>query len=173
MERTFKRQKRVVGDIVKIPLENGFHTYARVLETTFAFYNFRTKDEIALDKIINSEILFITCVYNFAVTKGFWLKMGKILPLEENLINIPPFYRQDILNPHKFELIFRGFHRAASKEECLGLESWTVWSPEGIEKRLNDFYAGRENFRVKYMKNADIASYLLMPISEFQKLKTL
>ena len=35
--RIFKRQKRTVGSIVKIPLEGGYHTYARILKVELVF----------------------------------------------------------------------------------------------------------------------------------------
>ena len=34
-----KRQQRTVGAIVQVPLENGYHTYARILKTRLAFYD--------------------------------------------------------------------------------------------------------------------------------------
>lgn len=50
-----KRQTRTLGSIVKIPLENGFHTYARVLGVELAFYDLRTKEEIKDLKSVNTK----------------------------------------------------------------------------------------------------------------------
>ena len=81
--RIFKRQKRTVGSIVKIPLEGGYHTYARIL------------------------------------------KDGRI---EE-----------------------------ATLEQCRGLESVSVWPPEAMEVRLNDYYAGRLNYHVVKMMYPELS----------------
>jgi hypothetical protein len=161
MERPLKRQQRTVGAIVKIPLEESFHTYARILKSKFAFYDCRTKDDIDIETIVSKPALFFTNVYDSAVTKGYWLKVGKKLPLEEHLLDLPPVYIQDALNPSKYQ-IFKGKEiRTATKEECIGLECLSAWSYENVEHRLNDHYAGRENLFVKFMLNADIQSYFL------------
>ena len=144
-----KRQQRTVGAFVKVPLEDGYFTYARILKTKFAFYDFRTKTEIEdLKEIISKPILFITGVNDYAITKGLWLKVGK-LPLDDSILNLPPQFIQDALNPEKFFIVENGVRRPASKEECSGLERIAVWTPEGIQKRLNDHYAGRKNKSMK------------------------
>lgn len=55
MERLIKRQQRTIGSIVKIPLENGFHTYARILKSRIAFYDLRTT-ETKNERNINAAI---------------------------------------------------------------------------------------------------------------------
>ena len=64
MERTFKKQQRTVGSIVKIPLENGFHGYGRILENDIAFYDFRTKEDLNPQEIIEKSILFVFYLAN-------------------------------------------------------------------------------------------------------------
>ncbi|MBP7282109.1 MAG: hypothetical protein KBA66_11060 [Leptospiraceae bacterium] len=53
---------------------------------------------------------------------------------------------QNPLNPEEFFIEENGIRRPATKEECKGLERLAVWTPEGIKKRLNDYYAGRNNY---------------------------
>ena len=146
-----KRQQRTVGAIVKIPLENGCHSYARILQTRLAFYDICTKKDLLLEEIIEKPILFISVVYDFAITKGFWLKIGKKLPLEEHLQKTTPLYTEDLLTG-KYLIYDGGKQVVATKDEIKGLESYTVWSPEGIEKRLNDYFANRKNEFVEDMK---------------------
>ena len=147
-----KRQQRTVGAIVKIPLENGHHSYARILQTRLAFYDIRTKNDLSTDEIITKPILFIAVVYDFAITKGIWEKIGKKLPLEESLKQNKPLYTEDLLTG-KYLIYESGKQIVATKEEIKDLESYTVWSPEGIEKRLNDYYANRKNEFVEDMKS--------------------
>lgn len=153
-----KRQKRTVGSIVQIPLEKGYHTYAQTLEDLFAFYDCKTKEDIQdLQTIISSPILFITAVYDYAITKGYWLKVGT-LPLEERLKTLPPQFRQDALQPHKFEIFYEdGTKKSATADECRGLERIAVWTPEGVQNRLNDYYAGRKNYSVESMQNPELS----------------
>lgn len=148
-----KRQQRTIGSIVKIPLEDGFHTYARILKTRFAFYDLRTKEEITdMQKIVSAPILFITAVNDYSVTRGLWLKVGKV-SLEEVPVPLPPQFVQDPIIPDRFFIEHKGVRRPATKEECYGLERASVWTPEGIQKRLNDHYAGRKNYFVEKARN--------------------
>jgi Immunity protein 26 len=74
-----KRQQRTIGAIVKIPLKDGFHSYALVLDkASIAVYNLKTKSELTIEEVITYDTLFIIAVYNSAITSGHWPKIGKI-----------------------------------------------------------------------------------------------
>ena len=156
--RIFKRQKRTVGSIVKIPLEGGYHTYARILKVEFAFYDLRTKEDISdLEKIISSPILFVTAVNDYAITKGHWLKIGT-LPIEDRLKELPPQYIQDAIRRDQFTIYYNdGRIEEATLEQCRGLESVSVWPPKAMEVRLNDYYAGRLNYHVVKMMYPELS----------------
>lgn len=158
MERELKRQQRTIGAILEIPLENGFKTYARILDTFIAFYDIYTEEKPEIEEIIDSEVLFITTVYDYVITKGYWLKIGKGLPLEKNLLTIPPFYTQDFLNQSRYHIYDNNGKRLATKEECLGLESFTVWEHAIMEKRLNDHFTDQPNEYVEKMLKAGMYS---------------
>lgn len=155
MERKLKRQQRIIGAVVKIPLENGFHSYARILEDECAFYDIHAKEDIEIEHITNNKILFWATVYDIVITKGYWLKVGKKLPLEKRLLNMPPIYTQDILNPDRFTIYDNNGQHPATKEECVGLEYFRVWTHTSIEKRLSDHYAGKENPELKRILSAE------------------
>jgi hypothetical protein len=146
-------QKRIIGSIVKIPLSEGYHAYARTLdEASFAIYDLKTNQDIMdLDHIISKPILFIIAVFKHAVTKGRWKNIGKV-PLEERLQKLPPKFIQDPLDPGKFRIYEFGTMRNATRDECQGLECAAVWEPEQVEERINDYYAGRKNKWVESMK---------------------
>ncbi|TAD97672.1 MAG: hypothetical protein EAZ97_12065 [Bacteroidetes bacterium] len=160
MERTLKRQQITVGAILKIPLEDNCWTYARILEEKLAFYDSKTDKDLEIEEIIAKPVLFFASVYNSAITKGYWLKIGKKMPLEAHLLDLPPTYSQDILSPSKFEIRHKRASRSVTKEECMGLESSLIWTYNGMENRLNDHYAKRYNKLVDYMLNASIADYI-------------
>jgi hypothetical protein len=152
-----KRQQRTVGAVVKIPLENGSHCYARILTDDFAFYDIHTKEELPINDIVRSPVLFFAAVYDDAL-KGDWVKVSKALPIEAHLKDKPPVYTQDRLNLTNYTIYKNGEEIPATKEDCIGLEYLMVWEKQEIEERLNDHYAGRKNQFVERMKRAEMYS---------------
>lgn len=148
------KQKRIIGNIVKIPLGEGVHTYARTLkEASFAIYDARTKEEITnFQALIKKPILFVVAVYNDAITSHRWENIF-FIPLEPNLLILPKKFIQDPINPNKFRIYDNGRIIPASKDECLGLERASVWEPEQVEQRIRDYYAGRPNQWIELDKN--------------------
>jgi Immunity protein 26 len=152
VNRKRKSQKRVVGDIVRIALGDGFHIYARVLEEAlFAFYDCRVPDELPIAQIIASPILFFVPVTRNAVELGRWVVVGNA-PLDSVLSNPPTRFIQDIQRKNSFSIYDKGQIRPATKEECIGLECEAVWGDTHVEDRLRDHYAGRENIWVESLK---------------------
>jgi hypothetical protein len=146
-------QKRVVGDVVRIDLGDGFHSYARVMgEALFAFYGGRVTNELPIDRIIGLPIIFQIPVMDPAITSGRWVVIGNA-PLDDTLLNPPFFFIQDILNKDRFKIYESGGKiRAATKEECVGLERAAVWEPAHVEDRLRDHFANRKNKWVESLK---------------------
>ena len=61
-----KRKKRIIGDVLKIPLGDGTHVYARVLpDASYAFYDSRGTEEMAVELAIDHPILFIVAVMDY------------------------------------------------------------------------------------------------------------
>ncbi len=152
-----KRQQRTVGAFVKIQLDKKYHTYGRILnDAAFAIYDMRTGVDIQdLETIRSVPILFIVGIYNDAVTKGRWIKVGK-MALEDNLQVNPPEFIQDQIDPTQFSIYYRGEMRPAIREECEGLECCAVWEPEHVESRIRDHYAGVPNKWVELVKIKDV-----------------
>src|SRR5205814_9688239 len=72
-----KRQQRTVGAIVKIPLNDGWHTYAQILpEADCAVFVARTKKELAVAEVVSRSVLVRVAVYRHAFTRGGWPKVG-------------------------------------------------------------------------------------------------
>jgi len=151
-------------------LENGFHTYARILKNDFAFYDSRTNKELTLEEIVKKPVLFILTVHDSAVTKGYWVKIGKILPIEPHLLIDIPVFTQNILNPLHFTIYFNGKTQPATQEECKGMEYFMIWTHTDVEKRLNDYYSDRKNEYTEQIKNADMYSWLYRKVRETHKI---
>jgi len=146
---------RTIGDIVKIELGDGTHTYARVLpEAGFAIYDARTTEELPIMDTVERPILFYVAVMNRAVKEKRWPVVGH-RTLEEGLRS-PPRFIQDALNKKRFEIYEQGRIRPATRQECLGLEREAVWAPEHVEERIRDYYAGRANKWVELLRMRDV-----------------
>lgn len=126
-----KRQKRTVGSFVKIPLGDGTHTYGRLLPHCIAVYNARGKQDITDMKAIEAKkvLCFINAVYSGVITKGEWLKVGK-LPVDEDLdFAIPNFYIWHSYEPDLFSFISGrdGQIHYSTKEKCLNLPAHGIF----------------------------------------------
>ncbi|MEM7183196.1 MAG: immunity 26/phosphotriesterase HocA family protein [Spirochaetota bacterium] len=145
------------GAIFEISLENSYYTYARALkDNAYAFYAVRYKQpEKNLTTIVSSPILFVTLVYKDSV-KEHWQKIG-FLRLEPTLLELPPMFSQDALQPNRFEIHYDdGTIKKANKVEVIGLERFAAWEAWAIAERLNDHFAGRKNQEVEEMRNPDL-----------------
>ena len=140
-----KGQRRLVGSVVKIPLEREWHSYARVLpEPLCAFYDCRTRADLTVEEIVLKDVLFRLWVMNRALTSGRWEIVGKA-PLSDGQLVAVPFFKQDALDPRKVSIYLDGKERPATPAECSGLERAAVWDPEHVEDRLRDHYLGQPN----------------------------
>lgn len=149
----YRRQQRAAGAFVKIQIDKEYHTYARILtDASFAFYDIKKAEDIDdLEWIAAQPVLFVVAVYNDAVTKGRWPKIGK-LPLEDRLMRHPPQFIQDPINLNFFSIYDNGEIRPSTRAECEGLERCAVWEPEHVESRIRDHYAGVPNSIVERMR---------------------
>jgi hypothetical protein len=90
--------------------------------------------------------LFVVLVTKAAYSTGRWGKPLRLLP-ENETIPILKFFSQSVINKFDCKIIDPVAHRkvTARPSECIGLEREAVWSPEHIESRILDTYAGRPN----------------------------
>lgn len=140
------------GQFVKNPLNDGYNTYARIIEGKFyAFYDGRKKESLPLIDISNLPVAFIIPVHMNGVKSGRWQIIGG-LPLEEKFKTAPAFFIQDPLDSSVFRIYKNGQMYKSSLEECIGLERFMVWDFEYVESRLMDHYAGKPNVWVELSK---------------------
>jgi len=141
-----KYQRRTPGAIVKVPLEEGWHSYAQLLEEPeIAFFDVRTQANLSIKDIISQRVLFRLWVMKYAVSSKRWMKVGKA-PISQVLKQPVPRYKVELGYPGQFLLYYPdGFEQTAVYEDCLGLECAAVWDPDHVEERLRDHYAGRPN----------------------------
>ena len=148
------KQKRKVGDFLRIPLPNGKWGYGRVLDNaSYAIYDLVNDKTTEISEIIKQGVLFILAAYKDAVTSERWIVIGHS-PLEQALIRLPMKFIQDELNPEKFELYDpnTGKTTPAKKQDCIGLERAAVWEPFQVEERIVDHFSGKPNVWYEKMK---------------------
>ena len=139
------RQQRTVGDLLKVPLDDRWHTYARVLpEPLVAFYDARTDGDLDPEHVITRAVLFRLWVMNHAITSGRWRRVAT-LPLERELLEQPVFFKQDAIDPESLSLYRDGQEIPATRVQCAGLERAAVWEPDHVEDRLRDHYLRQAN----------------------------
>lgn len=146
-----KSKGLVVGNIVQILLSDGNHGYGRILvHPLMAFYGISSMNLIDCAEIIASPIAFKVWVMDSAVTSGRWKVVGNA-PLEPEHEVSPCFFKQDAISK-KLSLYRHGVEGPATLEECEGLERAAVWSAEHVERRLEDYFAGRNNKSVEALQ---------------------
>jgi hypothetical protein len=161
-EPPMKRQRRKAGDVVRIDLGAGFHTYAHVLlDASVAFYDCRLVGEASLPEILASQILFRIAVMNHAVKTGRWPVIGHE-PLKGAMLVLPPKFIRDPIDKTIFSIHENGVIPAAIREQCRGLERASVWEPEHVEDRLRAHYAGKVNHIVELLKLRDCGRTMLL-----------
>lgn len=148
-----KRQRITSGAILEIVINEKYY-YAQILKSKgCAFFNFKSEKPINDYSILsNANILFILRVYDDVITKGKWIKVGKLDIRDE--LQIEPFkFIQDSLNPDSFELYNpnTGEIIPATRKEVEGLECAAVWEAEHVEDRIKDYYEGKLNTWVQQL----------------------
>ena len=138
------RQRRTIGAVLRVPLDEHWHAYAWTLpEVDSAFFDLKADASIPADKVVTHPIAFRVGVHKSAWTTGRWLRVGKIDPPPEVLAPVPTFVEDPFSGA--FSIYLLGDIRPAKREECVGLESCAIWDPEHVEDRLRDYFAGVPN----------------------------
>jgi hypothetical protein len=156
MSRTGKRIRRREGDILKLDLGEGRHSYAQVGgDPLIVFFEGAFTDDVPLDEVPQLPVLFRIWVHDDAIKKGIWPVLGNQPLAADNSVE-PFFYKQDgftgALSLYHSTFAATGWERPASATECEGLECAAVWDPEHVEDRLRDHYDGRANQWVESLK---------------------
>lgn len=153
--RSTKRQRFEPGAVLRVGLDDGTHTYARMLSHSpyLAVYDARrSDDDVDVEQIVRSPVLFVVAVSAAAYRSGRWQRVGWV-PLLAAAVVIPEFFMQDIFDPQQCQVVDHlGRARAATPQECVGLERAAVWAAEHIEERVRDHYQNRPNAHLEAMK---------------------
>jgi len=155
VNNTIKRQRIIEGSILEINIENQYFVYAQILKKGlgYAFFDFKSFEKLIDISILNkAKVIFIVMVYNDVITKGIWVKIGK-LDIRDELKELPMQFIQDSQNPSNFEIYNpnTGEISKATKEQCLGLECTAVWEANHVEDRIRDYFNSIPNIWVEQL----------------------
>lgn len=144
-----KRISRKVGDVLRIDLENGRHSYAQVAgEPLIIFFEGVFDEQIATESIPHLPVTFRLWVSNHAVTGGIWPIIAHHPLTPENAAE-PFFYKQDSvsgeLSLYHSKFADTNYEQPTTLAKCNGLECAAIWEPEHVADRLHDHAAGRSN----------------------------
>ncbi len=147
--------KNKIGDVFQIDLSDGRLVFGRVLPNTWAFYDYviSSDDELDIEKVVSSIIVFKIWVSEFALEKNIWKIVGNI-PLDENLKGTVEFYKQDPINNKVWKTLTGAEEIPTSIEECLELEVAAVWDPEHVLERLDCLFTGKIDDDLLFDKKA-------------------
>ncbi|MBD9518573.1 immunity 26/phosphotriesterase HocA family protein [Ensifer sp. ENS02] len=151
-----QRVKRKVGDILRVDLGSGGHSYAQVAsEPLIVFFEGVFTADLSVEEIPALPVAFTLGVSRHAVTSGLWPVIAS-RPLTPESAREPFFFKQDVINGRLFlyhsTFADQSFERPASLAECEGLERAAVWEPGHVVDRLRDHAAGRPNRWVEALK---------------------
>lgn len=157
------------GDIVRIDLGDGRHTYGQLLVDPFvAVYDFPTTDQVIdMAAVVGKRVLFVVAVSHRSIERRAvggrpvgrravggrgWPVVGHAPPGSPTAA-VPDRFVQDIADPGSCRILdAEGNARPATLQECEGLEPAAVWDAEHVTERLRDHYAGRSNVYLERMR---------------------
>ncbi len=141
------------GTFLRIPLRDGTFGYGRVLRDAdmVALYEHRTTAPSAdLESIAACPVLFSVSVRQKGLTR--WTLIGQ-RELDARLSKPIVQFMQDVADPKRCTIFdSSGARRAATPEECVGLERAAVWDAAHVAERLLDAFEGRVNAAEQHLR---------------------
>lgn len=153
--REKKRQRVKPGDVLRIKLDDGKHSYALVLKSPLvAFFDHLAERELNMDEVAALPVAFKIWVYGQYLSSGGWPRVGKIA-LSNDWLRPPFMFKQDAITGalavYHNDFADTNYERPATLAECEGLERAAIWAGSHIENRLRDHFGGRTNAFVASM----------------------
>lgn len=137
-------KKKKVGDIYRFNFDEKYHCYCQILEANdvcfFDFYSDCENDDI--DKVLDSKELFrIFCDRDCFKGNKWKYICNKELTKDKKIIQYK--YHQAIGDDY-YSLYKEGVFTKTSRENCFGLEFFTLWTEFGLIQRLNYSFFNHE-----------------------------
>ena len=141
------------GNLFEVDLSDDGFAYGMVIDFPLAaFFDRRFTERPSIADTLSCATAFRIWIMRSCLKRTGWPVIG-FAPIPEALSEPPTFYKFDTVS-HRFSKYRSPLETPATREECLGLESASVWSAVHVESRLNDHFAGRPNKWVEQLNPA-------------------
>lgn len=133
------------GMVLAIPLSRGGFGFAQNVNGVETVFFRRRADELISPEEIAGEVIPFRCMVTHQALRS-WRQIG-VAPVADALSAPGVYYRRDAMKPDEYFLCTAGTaaERPATREACLGLECYAVWSKVHIEDRLNAEHHGERS----------------------------
>lgn len=140
MTRKSKKIKYCIGDVIAIPLSNGY-VFARILnDCDLAVYEGITHSLEMPHDLPSRPIILYSAFVNSEIISGQWQIIGHVTAATADDDWAPPRYMPDLLTPDRHRIYYRGEILRATETEVCGLERNYMRFPKEviseIERRL-------------------------------------
>lgn len=150
-----RKTRRVVGDVVAIPLGDSEQVGFGVVleEPLMAFFDVSAKAgaEPSVGEIARYPVAFRIWVMNQPIVDGLWPVLGKV-DVPEELAVAPWFFKQDPISGKLTVGRTGSEERLPEPGQVDSLERAAVWSAAHVVDRLQDHFAGKPNKWVASMR---------------------
>lgn len=129
--------KYKIGDIVMIPVSNSLFVFGRLLkDASIAIYTFSSQKVVDVHELIGKEMLFDPGVFDTSITNGEWTIIGNI-PFNNSDESWPsPKFIQDVIDPNKYRIYYKGVMTPATVKQVKGLEKQVMYKPDELVKEI-------------------------------------
>ena len=131
-----KRYK--LGDIVAIPISKEKYAFGKIYkDASIGIYSLISDSEQPVSEITKHSIILYSGVFDTAISNGSWRILGNEPFAHESDSWPPAQYIDDIINPNKYKIYYKGEVNAATKAEIKGLEKQAMRKPEQLVTEIN------------------------------------
>lgn len=159
-----------IGQVFQIPLSDGKFAYCQMVSgAKHAFFDFFENGEnLDLEKITSSSVLFYITVDSYVFKEGIWKLLGTC-NVKRDFIRTEPFSYDSLKKTYVIWRVVDGVLKQipATSEEIKDLECFAAWNDRHVIQRLEDYLAGRPNYYVESQKNRHDPNFPFM--TEFYK----
>jgi hypothetical protein len=143
-----KRIRPKIGDILQIDLGDGTHSYAHVGDHVTIFYDYKDKEDLTAEEIVQLPIVFRVWVFDDVIRSGRWPRVCNFHT--DVLLEDPFFYKQDMISGelaiYHTSYADTNYERPATLSEIEGLECAAVWDWGNVEERLHDHFGEKTGY---------------------------
>ena len=142
--------RKKVGQVLRIPLEEGVYGYGQVAtDVDHIFFDYKGDGQNTnIEEVLKSPVIFKVTVDKYVVNKGYWEVIG-IYPVNPEYQICKDSFSYDPFNKRYTIWRMGQGQIPATKEEIMGLERMASYGHGAVEQRLRDHFAGRPNYYVE------------------------